>query len=98
GTSLSTQPGSAGGTASSGDSNVRGGSGGAAIRLSGTVGITGVGGESVFAPNTEQYNSGATGGPNGYSYGGGGGGAFTNGAAQAGGSGNSGAVFVVEYY
>ena len=101
GTSLSLLQGGTPGGASTGDLSVDGSSGGMAIRLSGTVGITGTGSASglAYGGTTVQYISTTDGEPAGpYGYGTGGGGALTTGAAKTGGNGGHGICIVTEYY
>ena len=87
--------GAGGGGSSSGTESPDGAN---SYRLSGTIGIPGIGGSSIYGGSKSQPFSQATGNP-GYLYGGGGGGALSTSASGfAGGTGGQGVIFVTEYY
>lgn len=87
----------AGGIGASGDYNIRGGPGGGAIRLSGTSGISGAGGNSTHGGGGAVVVT-ATAGNAGTGYGAGGSGACSiNNTDTAGGDGSAGIVIVEEF-
>ena len=99
-------PGGLGGTVSANgtfpnEAGTAGGSGGSGLRVSGTGGLAGYGGNSYGAGGREAPSySGSSAGGAGRGRGGGGGGAISSngGAAQSGGTGSLGVVFVTEFY
>lgn len=86
------------GSGASGDINTDGGRAVRAYRISGTVGMSGRGGDSRFGRGGQEQNATNAGGAgSGYGAGGGGGMATSN-VNRAGGDGTAGTVIVYEYY
>lgn len=88
----------AGGAGSGGDINIYGGPAGVGIRLSGSVGVSGRGGDSRYGVGAAPRVTNAA-GFTGLSYGAGGGGAFQAGSAvnRAGGNGAAGIIIIHEF-
>ncbi len=100
---VAAQPGSAGGTATSGDINLPGGGGGIGFSLTGAMAVSGAGGDSIYGQGARS-NGGFGGGfdtNTGFDadvYGGGGGGGCAKNSATAnGGAGGAGLCIVWEY-
>lgn len=89
--------GAAGGTSTNATASNYGTNGGHAIRLSGTVGISGDGGSNLFGVGGIGRTSGGVGNV-GIGFGSGGGGSFSNGATdRAGRAGRQGAIIIYEF-
>src|SRR5882672_1911461 len=98
GTALGIARGAIGGTASGGDANIGGQSGGVGVRLSGTVSYGGLGGQSVLGGCREVKVNSANGVAGvGYGPGGAGGNALTA-TGRDGGNGGPGLVRITEFY